>query len=231
MLNASSDPLAESALFESNHRIANHLSLIAAMLLSQKKILANAAEFSRGDAIRLLEDCGHRIETVARVHRLLACPATPHGWIDIRDYLRDLAQCIIDGTAMRGRQALVTESGEVCYARADHLASLGLLVGELVTNAVKYSHPSGVSGIITLSLSSDAACSPIVAVSDDGVGLPEGLDPLTCRTGGLQLIRSLSTRLRATLSFDNTGLGLRVTIRVPRLSVLQKATSLAEGAS
>ncbi len=214
MLQLISESLDTPASSEADHRIANHLSLIASLLRLQTRALAESKSLSKEDAVWLLEDCGHRIETVAGVHRLLAAQADHHARIDVRDYLRDIARSIVESTAARGKYVLKSNCDHDCLIRADRIDSLGLLVGELVTNAVKYAHPAGVAGAITICAGASGN-SIIVTVSDDGVGLPEGFDPTTNGNIGFRMIRSLVQRLQGEIAFDSSPLGLSVTLRIP----------------
>ncbi|SFK85144.1 sensor histidine kinase [Methylocapsa palsarum] len=200
---------------EADHRIANHLSLIASLLRLQTKTLAGSQTFSREDAVWLLNDCSRRVDTVARVHRLLAAQSEQNGWIDVREYLREIAEGIVESTSGDGKYTLKSDCEIGCLVQADHVASLGLLIGELITNAIKYAHPAGVPGVITLSCSRAPDNSSIVTISDDGVGLPEGFDPATSGNLGFRTIRSLTQRLQGEADFDSSCLGLSVTVRFP----------------
>lgn len=215
MLKLISEFLDTPASSEADHRIANHLSLITSLLHLQTRALSESKSFSREDAVWLLDDCGRRIETVARVHRLLAARADRRARIDVCDYLHDVAVSIVESTAVRGKYVLNSDCDHGCRIGADHVASLGLLVGELVTNAVKYAHPAGVRGAITLLCAGAADNSTILTISDDGVGLPEGFDPATKGNLGFRMIRSLVQRLRGEIAFDSSSLGLKVTLRIP----------------
>ena len=66
--------------------------------------------------------------------------------------------------------------------------SLGFIVVELVTNAVKYAHPTGVAGEIRCDVSSAPDGRITVEVSDDVVGLPEGMDPMKASSLGLRVV-------------------------------------------
>jgi two-component sensor histidine kinase len=213
---------------EANHRIANHLALIASLLVLQKQALAKANSLSREDAEWILEDSVRRINTVARVHRLLA-NSDDRSCIDVRHYLQDVAQGIVASTAGHAKYRLQSVFDCGCLIGADHLASLGLLVGELVTNAVKYAHPTGVAGVIKLFCSA-ADDATIVRVSDDGVGLPEGFDPATSGGLGLRMIRSLVKQLQGEIAFDSTCLGLNVTIRIPNSEGLRRVVEFRQNA-
>jgi two-component sensor histidine kinase len=216
-----SEFLDDPASSEANHRIANHLGLIAALMRLQKQALAKAKSLSREDAEWVLEDSVRRIDTVARVHRLLA-HSDDHSWIDVRDYLQGIAQGIVESTAGHAKYRLQSVFDCGCLIRADHVASLGLLVGELVTNAVKYAHPTGVAGEIELFCSATDDTTTILTVSDDGVGLPEGFDPATSGSLGLRMIRSLVHQLQGEIAFESTCLGLNVTIRIPNSEGLRR---------
>ena len=88
-------------------------------------------------------------------------------------------------------------------------------------NAIKYAHPSGVMGNVLIGCNR-AGDAIIVDVADDGVGFPEGFDPMTSGELGLQLVRSLANQLKAQLLFHDTGIGVHVTLAIP--NVLQQGT-------
>jgi two-component sensor histidine kinase len=121
----------------------------------------------------------------------------------------------VSGLSMTGETNLRCELASGCLLPSEKAALLGLLTGELVTNAVKYAHPAGVSGIIKIKSSSCDDGAIEIVVSDDGVGLPDGLDPLVSKGMGFRMIQALTSQAGATISFDNHGLGLTCTLRVP----------------
>jgi PAS domain S-box-containing protein len=90
-----------------------------------------------------------------------------------------------------------------------------LIVSEAVTNAIRYAHPTGIAGRITVTCSLVSEAGVTIEVTDDGVGLPEGFDPATDGGTGFRVMRALSQRLGAALAFESTSLGLRVSLRVP----------------
>ncbi|HWB45231.1 MAG TPA: PAS domain S-box protein [Hyphomicrobiaceae bacterium] len=94
-------------------------------------------------------------------------------------------------------------------------ALVGTVVSEAIDNALFYAHPSGVIGKITVACESDAEGRTTVSVCDDGVGFPENFDPERDGGAGLAVMRALSKRLRADLTFDSSCLGLSVHLRLP----------------
>lgn len=98
---------------------------------------------------------------------------------------------------------------------SDTAGPIMLIVGEAVTNAVKYAHPAGVPGKIHIDCRREKEGALLIEVTDDGVGLPEGFDPAVDGNFGFQLMRSLSEKLGANLTFKSESLGLRMTLHVP----------------
>jgi PAS domain S-box-containing protein len=104
---------------------------------------------------------------------------------------------------------------ENCTLRADKARLVQLIVAEAVTNAIKYTHPTGIPGRITVTYRPVPEGAVTIEVTDDGVGLPEGFDPATDGGTGFRVMRALSQRLEARLAFKSTCLGLRMSLRVP----------------
>ncbi len=131
----------EVHIAESNHRIANNLTLIAGMLrLQANEIAKSERSLSGNEAKMLLAEVSARIDTVGRLHRLLAQGGAGH--LDMSEYLQDIAQAAIQ--SMSGKNiALAPASPTSCQLPAKMALSVGFMVGEAVTNAVKYAHPAG----------------------------------------------------------------------------------------
>ena len=207
------EPLVLDLAAEANHRIANNLSLIAGLVrLQASTIIKQDRALAPNEVAALLEEFGERVETVGRLHRLLA--DTPDGPIEIADYLQKIATGVVSSLAREGSTALSFNSASQCRVQARQALPIGLIVGELVTNAIKYAHPTGVAGMISISCRSNGA-EAVIEIADDGVGLPEGLDPMTSDGLGLRLVRTLAKQLEAKLAFHDSVLGLTVTLHLP----------------
>jgi two-component sensor histidine kinase len=90
----------------------------------------------------------------------------------------------------------------------DHAVSCGLILNELMTNALKYAFPNGRGGTIWVELHSSSGNILNLQVADNGVGLPPDMDIFNTKSLGLQLVRSLVKQLDATLDVktsDRTG--------------------------
>ena len=91
---------------------------------------------------------------------------------------------------------------------------LAVIVGELVTNSIKYAHPSGVAGQIRMSCHRGLDGSITIDIADDGVGFPQGFDPKSDGGLGLRVVHLLSAQLGASVTFESADLGLRVRLLV-----------------
>ncbi len=204
----------EVIIAEAHHRIANNLAMIAGLARLQANELTNAIGRFEPDAVRaLLAEVSTRIETVARLHRLLS-DSTAESVPDLATYLADVALSVINAMCLERTKPRFSAELRGCALRPGQALHAGLIVGELVTNSVKYAHPAGVVGEIRLACRSFTR-STVIEVSDDGVGYPEAFDPQTDGGLGLRLVRSLATQMNASLVFDQTDLGLSVRLEVP----------------
>jgi two-component system, sensor histidine kinase PdtaS len=90
----------------------------------------------------------------------------------------------------------------------------GLIINELVTNALKHAFPADRRGRITLDLQADPGGVRTLRIADNGVGLPPGLDHEKTDTLGLQLVSNLADQLGGTLEVERkAGTAFRVTFR------------------
>lgn len=161
--------------------------------------------------------------TRATITRLLAA-GTPGADVALDPFLHGVTAAILsaraaaDQTALHHRHA---KGGAVSAARA---VPVGLIVGELVSNAIAYAHPAGVRGRIDVTSHAGMATgSLVIEVQDDGVGLPERFDPRIDGGTGLTGVRALADQLGAKLYFSDTGIGLSVRLDVPAPAPCHKA--------
>jgi two-component sensor histidine kinase len=204
------------AAAQANHRIANNLALLASVVRMQAAAVEDGPHPMSDDHIRtMLEALGDRVETIARLHGLLASgPADDT--IDLGDYLQDVSGAIVSACSAAGQIRLHFACEKDCMVAPERALSLGLIVAELVTNAVKYAHPAGVAGEISVACDRTADETVTVEVSDDGIGLPEGFDPMTDGNLGLRFVRSLAAELPARISFVHDPLGTSFALQIPK---------------
>jgi two-component sensor histidine kinase len=198
---------------EADHRIGNNLALIAAMLRIQaNEIGRRATPLSPQDVRNLLAETAARIEAIGRLHRRLA--DANDGVVDAGEYLREIATSMVASVAAAEAVTTKFRLASSCALHANQVLPLGLIVGEVISNALKYAHPTGIPTAISVACTRDPH-GVTVEIDDDGVGLPEAFDPASSGGLGFRLIRSLSEQLCAKPIFESTPLGLRFTLTVP----------------
>jgi two-component sensor histidine kinase len=208
-------PPTFDAAMEANHRIANNLSVITGLVRMRTSSMCKEPGMKSGDEVRqILEEISSRLDAVARLHRLLA-RAPQDTSVDVAGYLRDVANGVVSSLSLPGQNELRFAFDSDCVVPADRALPLGLIVSELVTNAVKYAHPAGVAGQIRLSCRRCADDQIALEISDDGVGLPDGVDAMQHGHLGFQLVRALAKQLGATFAFHSDSLGLHFFLRMP----------------
>lgn len=207
---------SDDRLSEAQHRIANNLALIAGYTRLHATRLAKTGEpLSAREACIALEEIAARIETVGELHRLLSdSPRQAEAGVDLGRYLAKLCQGLMDTLSFAGETTITHDNEAGCLVRPDQATPVALIVSELVTNALKYAHPSGVPGKIRVSCRSLGE-GLVIKVADDGVGLSEDFDPLTDGGLGFRVVRGLARQLGASLAYESDGVGLtvRLTLR------------------
>ena len=202
-LRASNARLA-ALLSEVNHRVANSLQLVSAMVGMQASALDNAG------ARAALEDTQRRIAAIAQVHRRLYT-ADDVEQVDMREYLGALVEELGETWSTENAQRILSLAAEPIRLPTDRAVSLGVIVTELVSNACKYAYPEK-SGEVRVGLARDGDGHFILSVEDDGVGMVAGATPRG--TGlGTKLIRAMAQSLQTIVEYDGARIGVRATLR------------------
>jgi|SRR5688572_6779032 len=197
-----------------DRRIADNLSIVAGLVRDQASSLdGHSSPIDRDEVQTILADLGGRVDAVARLHRLLA-ESPAEGGFSLGEYLQDISAAIVAALSSDRVNRLQSACDPHCFVPPERALSIGFIVVELVTNAVKYAHPTGVAGEIRVGCTQDPDGTIIVEVSDDGVGLPEGMDPMEANSLGLRIVRSLAAQLGARVVFEHNALGLSCVLRM-----------------
>jgi two-component sensor histidine kinase len=187
---------------ELQHRIANSLQIIASVLMQ------SARRVPSEDLKGYLVDAHSRVMSVAALQRQLAQSRV--GGVELRAYFTEL--CASIGASMikdHDKLTLRVEADDG-VATADVSVSLGLIVTELVINALKYAFPVGRGGDIVVGYQSNPP-DWTLSVADDGVGMPQG--PVPARAGlGTSIVQALAKQVGATVEVVDTAPGTRVSI-------------------
>jgi two-component sensor histidine kinase len=194
---------------EADHRIANSLAVIGSLV----RVRAAKAK-SADDPKTFLMEIADRIDTVAKLHRLVAQSKT--GTVHLGKYLQEICERLTSALASETTSFSVDCPPEQTVPFTVALP-LGLITAELFSNSLKYSHPAGTPLKITLSCSRPEDGLSIV-YEDDGVGFPEAFDITHDGHLGMTFIRSLSEQLGGAPKWLSDPLGIRFEMVIPLLA-------------
>jgi two-component sensor histidine kinase/CHASE3 domain sensor protein len=186
---------AEVLLAEVNHRVANSLQLVAALVDMQSRTVTDEA------AKGALMETQTRIQAISQIHKSLYTSGDVKS-VALNDYLGVMLENL--GVAMRkdGHTARLTSVIEPVFLPADESVSLGVVATELVTNAFKYAYPAGQSGDIRVLVRKLPEGQAELVVQDDGVGL--GADVRPGGTGlGSKIIAAMAAALKTHVEYVN----------------------------
>ena len=198
---------SEILLRELHHRIKNNFQTLAGLLDMQ----ADAIEDPR--ALAALEDSQQRIRAMALVHQRLY-QSRDLDRIDGAAYLRGLATELCRAYAAEARQVTLTIAADDVWLRAETAIPCGLILNELLANALKHAFPAGRPGAIEVTFRADPVGTHVLNVRDDGVGFPAGLDFRQADSLGLQLVCLLTEQLGGTVEMTS-GHGTRWKLTLP----------------
>jgi two-component sensor histidine kinase len=192
---------------ESDHRIANQLTFLVSMVQMQRKAISlGPATLSKTDVGNLLQEIAGKIMNVAHLHRTLA--HLQHDTkIDLGRYLSESCTSLVSSLELKSRARISRDLDVDCYVAPEQAQSVALIVTEVLMNAIKHAHPTGIPVAIRLACRRGDNKQLIVEVEDDGIGLPEGFDPMTDGGIGFRIMRSLTTSAGAKMSVKSDSLG------------------------
>jgi len=195
---------AEAMLREVNHRVGNSLQLVSSFISLQLRQLADEGARSA------LREAQVRIEAVAHVHRRLYT-SSDLATVAMDEYLiglvEELGKSVGPGAGGGETSPRLTLRAEPMRVTTDQAVSLGVIVTELVTNAVKYAYAPGEGGEIRVVLETAAEGRAMLSVEDDGPGLGDGAPKGTGL--GSKIVSAMAGGLRSTVEFDADHPGVR----------------------
>jgi two-component sensor histidine kinase len=211
----------EVLLQEVHHRVKNNMQTVASLLRLQARAVTDE------QTLKLFKECQERIEAMALIHEMLYQSPNMHEIAAI-GYFHRLTENLL--RSHRTTADSVNLKLDIANVLLDLNAAIpcGLIVNELVTNSLQHAFPDQGVGEIFIQLmknteitSSDAAADSLtLIVSDNGIGLPPGVDIRQVQSSlGLQLVRSLTRQLNSTLDINtNNGTMFRITFTPKRES-------------
>jgi PAS domain S-box-containing protein len=188
----------EVLLQEIHHRVKNNLQVISSLINMQVRKLEH------GSSRDALEQCQTRVLAIALIHEKLY-QSKDYSEVHFAEYARSLAASVFHALGVSETQVTLELAIDDVPLGVDRAIPCGLLLNELITNALKHAFPGGRAGAVRVALARVAGDRLRLVVSDNGVGLPSGVDVQRTASLGLQLVTTLAEQLDAQLEVRGEG--------------------------
>ncbi|AQS48040.1 hypothetical protein BMG03_09635 [Thioclava nitratireducens] len=196
---------------ELHHRTGNNLALIAALIRMSK------SRAQQPETQQVLTELEVRVGALSKAHELMQ-RGKETGKVDLAQMAAEVARTSERAFSGESLDANIEVTCAELMLDSKLAIDIGLIIGELITNAFKYAFTGRESGTIRVDVSGDLQSGIALVVSDNGIGLPSDAErPERSNSLGWRLIRTLTFQHDATLTVDGSD-GLRVCIKFPAQS-------------
>ena len=184
----------EILLREIHHRVKNNMQVICSLLSLQSRKVDNA------EVVAALMDSQQRVKTMASIHELLY-RSSDMAYITISDLVTQVSSDLLRIYQQNAKHIKLDVRVENIILTLDSAVPVGLIINELLSNALKYAFPDKEHGIIQIRMQKDDEGLVELVVSDNGIGLPKGFNFQHTDTLGIKLILALSEQLHGQAEF------------------------------
>lgn len=198
------DLVREKAILiqEVQHRVANSLQIIASVLMQSARRVQS--EEARGH----LQNAHHRVMSIAAVQKQLS--TSSGGKVELRSYFTQLCESLAASMIADPDRLSISVTVDDSAVEAGVSASLGLIVTELVINALKHAFPDQRTGRIAIDYNSTGS-DWTLSVTDDGIGMPSGSDAPKAGLG-TGIVEALARNLKGEIRLSDADPGTAVTV-------------------
>jgi two-component system, sensor histidine kinase LadS len=208
--------MQDALLKEVHHRVKNNLQVISSLLNLQSGYVQDAR------VVEMFRESRQRVESMALVHDKLY-HSNDSTRIDFAAYTHTLAThlfasygAMAEGIALRVNIDAITLS-------VDTAIPCGLILNELVANAVQHAFPAAKQGEVCITLHADENGRFVLGVADNGIGFPPHLDFRHTTSLGLQLVTTLTEQLDGTIELEHNG-GTTFTLAFRELTYKERSS-------
>jgi len=181
---------------ELHHRVKNNLQIVTSLLHSQSSYLKDDA------AINAIMESQHRIQAMSLIHKKLYQPDSL-ATVFMPDYIAELVSYLMDSFNSKDIISCDLQIDEIRLQMV-HAVPVGLILNEILTNALKFAFPFSEHDCITLKFFSSSPNEICLEVQDNGRGLPEGFSADDRSSFGMLLIKGLTDQLDGVFSIENS---------------------------
>jgi PAS domain S-box-containing protein len=195
----------EILLKELQHRVKNSLTVVSSLLGLEKEKLTDP------HCLEVFVKTRARIRSMSAIYEKLYLSADLEN-VELAPYIVDLAETLLGAYELKSGDVRIRTHLDDVRIDTKRALPLGLILNELITNALKYAYPAGSQGEIRIDLKKTDGMIEL-SVADDGAGWPPDFDPQTTDSMGWNLIRLLAGQIDGEISASGKA-GSRVTLRL-----------------
>jgi two-component sensor histidine kinase len=199
----------ESLLKEIHHRVKNNLQIVSSLLYLQEEYMDDP------DGVEILRESQNRVKSMALIHEQLY-GTSDLAKIDFGRYIQGLTANLFDAYGIDPACIRLKVRADDMALGVDMAVPCGLIINELVSNALKHAYPDGAAGTIQVAIQRLDTGRLEIVVTDDGVGMPAPPADAPRQSLGLRLVDTLITQLDGTLTIDtNNGTRFCIILESP----------------
>ncbi len=187
----------EVLLREIHHRVKNNLQIISSLLRLQTRLIKD------GRMVEMFKESQNRIRSMALIHEKLY-QTEDLSRVNFAEYIRSLTVHLFHTYRINPNIVKMNTEVEDIYLDINRAIPCGLVINELVSNALKHAFPNSKRGEILIKLYSNKQNKTKLTVSDNGVGLPENINIHEPETLGLQLVNDLVKQVEGKIRLERT---------------------------
>lgn len=182
---------------EMHHRVKNNLQIMSSLLSLQSRYISDP------QTLQTFNDTRNRIRAMALIHGVLD-QAHDFARVDFARYLQQLITHLYHAYGVSAHAIAIHTQAQNIWLNTDVAVACGLIVHELVSNALKHGFPDGREGAIQVSMDHQHGQYRLT-VADNGVGLPAALNLHTTTSLGFKLVLALANQLSGHLEVESHG--------------------------
>jgi PAS domain S-box-containing protein len=186
----------EILLKEVHHRVKNNMQIISSLLNIKSD------DFENEKDKEIIDECQNRIRTISLVYEKLY-QSEDFSCIDLEDYLIDFVSIIKNAYTVSDSRIDIIIKAKDIYLSLDRAITIIQILNEFFSNSLKYAFPEKRSGEIIIEFTCNDGTYTMM-YSDNGVGLPEGIDMRKTESFGLKLAYELIRNVNGTFKYDSS---------------------------
>jgi two-component sensor histidine kinase len=185
----------EVLLQEIHHRVKNNMQIISSLLNLQ------SSKVQDEDVVGMFQESRDRIRAMALIHEKLY-QSKDLAQVNLGQYIESLYLHLYHMYRVDSSTVRLVKHIEEVFLDINTAIPIGLVINELVSNALKHAFPNGSQGEIRLELSRDKGGRYRLIIKDNGAGLPAGVDIKNPDTLGMQLVHDLVAQIGGEIDID-----------------------------